>query len=447
MTRHQLLMLSLTANIVLAVGWMFFARHEQAQLQHHVVAEPAPLHYKTNVLVRHQFFSWGDLESSDYPTYVANLRAIGCPEQTVRDVIIADVNAHYARRLALEVTTPDQQWWRTEADTNVQAIAEAKTAALDDERRALLAQLLGPNWEGGDLISLPRPTQAMLDLDGPVLGAMPAEVKESVEQITLRWQQRIQEYVDAQRLVGKDPDPAMMTKLEQQMRAELAGVLSPQQMEEFALRYSSTAENLRNELGDLKYFNATPDEFRKIFDAVEGINAKLATVSDTDPNAAQIRASLEEQRLAAIKAALGDKRYGQYLVLHDPAYQDAVQAAQAANAPQSAGTIYEINRAAAEEQNRIQSSTNLTPEQMGVELKKVELQQAQANLTAAGQPPVEDQPPPPPTAIYTLSLGENLNGISQRFGVPVSTIQALNPGIDLTHVRPGDMIRLPAQTH
>jgi hypothetical protein len=34
------------------------------------------------------------LESTDYRTYVRNLRAIGCPEQTIRDIITADVDAN-----------------------------------------------------------------------------------------------------------------------------------------------------------------------------------------------------------------------------------------------------------------------------------------------------------------------------------------------------------------
>jgi len=440
-------MVSLVANMVLAVGWMFFARHEQAQMVHHVMSEPTPVHYKTNVLVRHQFFSWQQIESTDYPTYVANLRAVGCPEQTVRDIIIADVNTHYAHRLAREVLTPDQQWWRSDTDTNVQAIAEAKTLALDDERRALLAQLLGPDWESGDLINLPRPSQAALALDGPVLGTLPEDVKEKVEQIGLRGQQRIQDYLAAQQVAGKAPDPAMLTKLDEQTRAEIAAVLSPQQAEEFELRYSATADNLRDELGDLKYFNATPEEFQKLYHVVEDINNKIAAVSDTDPNAAQIRASLEDQQLAATKAALGDTRFAEYLKLHDPDYQNALAAAQAAGSPQSADTIYEINRAAAQEQSNIQSNANLSAELKTVAQKSVELDQAQGNAAALGQMQMEPPPLPPPlpTSTYTLSIGENLNTVSQRSGVPISVIQLLNPNLDLTTIRPGDKILLPAR--
>jgi hypothetical protein len=48
-------------------------------------------------------FQWSQIESADYPTYIANLRAIGCPEQTIRDIITADVGAAFApRRTNLE---------------------------------------------------------------------------------------------------------------------------------------------------------------------------------------------------------------------------------------------------------------------------------------------------------------------------------------------------------
>jgi hypothetical protein len=43
-------------------------------------------------------FQWRQIESADYRTYIANLRAIGCPEQTIRDIIIADVHQVYEKR-------------------------------------------------------------------------------------------------------------------------------------------------------------------------------------------------------------------------------------------------------------------------------------------------------------------------------------------------------------
>src|SRR4026208_334683 len=44
---------------------------------------------------------WNMVESDDYKKYIANLRSIGCPRDTVRDIIIADVNKLFAARFAL----------------------------------------------------------------------------------------------------------------------------------------------------------------------------------------------------------------------------------------------------------------------------------------------------------------------------------------------------------
>src|SRR5437773_10781467 len=136
--------LALAAAVVLSTRHFYQNRARPSSAQESLGAGPSP----PKLLVRRQFFSWRDVESTDYPTYIANLRDIGCPEQTIRDIIIADVNALYARRRATEITTPEQQWWRAEPDTNVVLIAAEKSRALDEERRALLTRLLGPSWEG-----------------------------------------------------------------------------------------------------------------------------------------------------------------------------------------------------------------------------------------------------------------------------------------------------------
>ena len=52
-------------------------------------------------------FGWSQLEAGDYPAYITNLRAVGCPEETIRDIITADVASQYEeRRRQLIVATP-----------------------------------------------------------------------------------------------------------------------------------------------------------------------------------------------------------------------------------------------------------------------------------------------------------------------------------------------------
>src|SRR6185436_17865409 len=46
---------------------------------------PAPVTVVTNILAATNDFRWAQLESEDYREYITRLRAIGCPEQTIRD--------------------------------------------------------------------------------------------------------------------------------------------------------------------------------------------------------------------------------------------------------------------------------------------------------------------------------------------------------------------------
>ena len=161
-----LALVSVGVNLALAAGWLLLQRQLAVRRSDNSASAAAGSLDKTNVVVRRQFFSWRDLESDDYPTYIANLRDIGCPDQTIRDIIIADVNALFSRRLATELVTAEQQWWRTEPDTNIVQVAAEKSRTMDEERRALLVRLLGPNWEYGDIVNLPRPSRPGVLLDG-----------------------------------------------------------------------------------------------------------------------------------------------------------------------------------------------------------------------------------------------------------------------------------------
>lgn len=442
----MVLIFSVGFNLLLAVGWLASARRaDRVATAAAVATSNLPVQIKTNVVIRRQFFSWQEIESTDYPTYIANLRDIGCPEQTIRDIIIADVNTLYARRRATEVITPEQQWWRTEVDTNVLAAASAKLRELEDERRALLVGLLGPSWEAGDMVNLPRPTRASLALDGPVLGALSAELKQAIQEISTRSQERIQAYTEAQRKEGRSPDPIELAKLRQQTRDELARVLTPPQLEEFLLRFSQNASALRNELAQLQFFHATAEEFRALFRARDTFDQQLAVLGEgTDAASIQRRAALEQQRERAIRLVLGERRYGEYQQLHDAAYREAYAQAQEADIPEAVAALHGIRQLVAEEQQRIRNDDSLTEEQRNIELKRIELEQLKATALALGQElPPEPPPPPTPMRAHTFCQNESLMGLSLLYDVSISTIVAANPNLDFNRLKIGDTIKIP----
>ena len=134
-------------------------------------------------------------------------------------------------------------------------------------------------------------------------------------------------------------------------------------------------------------------------------------------------------------------------MLHDPVYQDAVAAAEEAGTPEAAQTIYAINLAALAEQNRIRGDTNLTAEQKNIELKRVELEQLQANTVATGQDLPPEPPPcrrqPQPKKVYVLGPGDSAATIALMYGLPVSAIKAANPKVDFNRLKPGVAITIP----
>jgi hypothetical protein len=442
-----LALVSLGVNLALAAVWLSIWRQPATGPSAGASAGSSTNRNRPVLVVRRQFFSWQEVESDDYPTYIANLRDIGCPEQTIRDIIIADVNALYARRRALEVVTPMQQWWRSQPDANLLRAAAQKARALDAERRTLLASLLGASWEGGDLVNLPRPSRQTVVLDGPMLGGLAGDVKQAVEEISARSGERMQAYLEAQQALGKPADAADLAKLRQQTREELARVLAPPQLEEFLLRYSQEANNLRAEFGELKYFDPPADEFRAVFRATDALDQRIAALEDaTDSANGRLRQALEEQREAAIKNALGPRRYEEYRNLQDPLYRDAVATAEQNGNPEAARSIYQVSLAAAAQQNSILNDTNLTPDQRNIALKNLELDQLKANAIVSGQelPP---EPPPPPTPTprrtYTLRPGDSAAVVGLIYGVPESAIRAANPGVNLNRLKAGDTIFIP----
>ncbi|MBM3833178.1 MAG: hypothetical protein FJ403_07880 [Verrucomicrobia bacterium] len=326
---------------------------------------------KTNVVVRRQYFTWQEIESEDYPVYIANLRRIGCPESTIRDIIVAEVNTLFARKRATEIITPEQQWWRSEPDVDVSHAAAAQLQALELERQALLVQLLGPNWEGATESQVDRWN---LPLDGPVLGALSADSKQAVRNLHSRSVSRLQEHLAARQQAGQAPDPSEAARLRQETREALARVLTPAQMEEYLLRYSQTAQSLRAELQALEL---TPDEFRSLFRARDAAAQQIQLHhSGSDVASAKRREGLEGQQEAVLKQVLGSERFELYKFNQDPAFRQAQASAQKIGAPAEAVLpLYQINQAIALERERIRADASLTLEQRAAALAKMLAQQ------------------------------------------------------------------------
>ena len=122
-------------------------------------------------------FHWRMIETTNYEEYVANLRAVGCPEKTIRDIILADVEKHYAaRRRAAGVN--DSFWLAGNRRRAAERAREKELGALKQEQAALIRRSLGIEWYAdSDHMFDSFEDQALIRF---ILGPMPEETLQRV---------------------------------------------------------------------------------------------------------------------------------------------------------------------------------------------------------------------------------------------------------------------------
>lgn len=389
MKSTAILVISLIGNLILGIALILNIRQAPMIRQpakgtssSHVLTQQlvkAVQVVKTNVLK--ETFSWAQIESPDYPTYIANLRAVGCPEPTIRDIIVADVNHLYARKkIAEKPVISSDEWWKREPDT-IAAEAEAKRIeALERERRQLLTALLGPNWDEVERLEKTQPSTSLFALSGPILSKISPETAQALADSYTRMKQKYAEHLASARAMGQSENPVIVASIRKRFRSEIESLLTPEQLEEFLLRYSHISTQIRQQFQGM---NLTPQEFRAIFRARDAMEKQM------DPNdfgntqeAIQKRAMLEAKADEEIMRVLGQERFQLYKSYKDPVYGEAKTIAQTIGLPtEMIQPLYEINRIVKSEEQRIRNDTSMTPEQ-----KEAELQNArQAQISAIRQ--------------------------------------------------------------
>ena len=144
------LRLSLLANVFLAASLVVVRQSRRPRDAEPGQPNSVPPVTISDQTARPAAFDWSQLESVDYRTYIANLRGIGCPEQTIRDIITADVAELYARR-----RTPLEDALRMGTQSE-RSTWELQLRTLQREEPAVLVALLG----GTNVTADPVPTLA-----------------------------------------------------------------------------------------------------------------------------------------------------------------------------------------------------------------------------------------------------------------------------------------------
>lgn len=240
-------------------------------------------------------FDWHQVESADYQTYIKNLRAIGCPEETVKDIVTADLLQAFAERRARVMAEryQDFQFWKSDSTASTtRAQLETRRREVDEEMTAALASLLGTTVSPPTTKSAWQ--QAALKQQ---LAFLPDEKRAAAEALLLQAAE-LDEYhhnFSSDRIrLENSAERARVIEAYDQNRATLKELLTPAEFEQLELTVSWTADNLRRAMTK---FEPTEDEFRLIFREWRAHDDNLAHLRSTgkpDPGNDHVYARIKE---------------------------------------------------------------------------------------------------------------------------------------------------------
>lgn len=317
-------------------------------------------------------FNWQDVETPAYLKYIEQLRLVGCPDDKIQQIILSDINQLIDQKRLKEAVAHDIPWWKVEPNQYLMVnVMQEKGRVLEEERRALITRLIGPEAADNEK------TESLLwnvQLTGPVLGALPAKAHNAVQEVCQRSVERHQAYQWSRFNEGQPINQVELAKLREHTRSDLRQLLSPAEVEEFTLRYSHNAHQLRMELAGM---DPTPEEFRKIFRSIDAADHQMQLeYGSLEAMSPKQRERHERQRDAAIKEVLPEARYQAYLMTKDPLYRQAQMTAMQYGAPSRAVMpIYQMTKANESRRQQILNNVGLSPQQKNEELNKVNMDQ------------------------------------------------------------------------
>jgi hypothetical protein len=376
MNRRTAIILSLVLNMALAAAACLLARQHPASdprtpvthaLSIRASEEPEPGHSPAPETSAR--FHWNMIESEDYAVYIANLRAIGCPDSTIRDIIYADVSELYVRKRRALFEPLERQFWDWMAsDKERQGDNEWQMNynALQEEKMKLLKVLLGEARE-------PAAQKQRRAFPQPQVEFLSEEKQEQLEQLFAKYNQLRQEMrPQPGQAIGPEYRERMKALMQQQ-EADLKQLLTPEEYDEYKLRRSPSVHAVQNLYG----FEPTEDESR----AMARVRMELEEVQrNRDPSAVgdkkQILAARQQaqQRLdEQVNAVLGDVRFAEFKRASDPRFQEIYRVALRYDLPNEVAVrVYEIRNAAENQADRLRQDAKLDEDPRQAALEAIE---------------------------------------------------------------------------
>jgi len=377
MNKSAIFSLSILANVGLAAGLAYVSTRKPAPQQapaavaQHVetgaIVRPArnltPSGKRSLDQARASQFSWRQVETDDYKKYVANLRAIECPEETIRDIIIADVNKAFLNRQRAKAE-PYKFWKASKNFGNVNPEKVQELLDLAKEKKALLKDLLGVD------VGLPSLAMENMDPMNEMLSFLPQEKQNRLTELEAEFGVKQMKTMSSEKGRSGKETVELYKSLQEEKRAEMAKILTPQELEEYDLRMSPTSHSLRSSLGE---FETSEQEFRDLFKIRKKFDDQSMQLASTGESVDRDQRKLAQLEMNnEIKQTMGEERYNQFQHEKEWSQSSLRKLSEEFKVPKdNVLQAFDIRKETQEEALKIRTDQNLTDEQKKASLDQL----------------------------------------------------------------------------
>jgi len=374
----RLLILSLGLNALLALVWLYLwqqpaapvrppaappPRAETTTPRQSAAPAPSPVPAVTP-------FRWSQIESPDYHQYIANLRAVGCPERLIQDIIVADVTSLYhGKSVKLNravMAHPVEPWVGADQRKRMQQNAKEQEVELGAEERALIKELLGIDWNK-QITDIWGSTDTAL-----MLGYLPEEKVQPLLALAVRLDEGMNRIQTESGGIMIAEDYVRMNRLRDGLLAQATQLLTPAEADELEHRfqYLMFSELEHNHLEGVAFSSA---EFRELVGASRTIRDVLR-MDITELESGEVKPEIAAQRKAAfeqqVAALLGPARFADYQRAQDAVFRETYDFTQEKHLTLAAAAAVANARHNAEEQAaQIKADATLSAEEQQVALQ------------------------------------------------------------------------------
>jgi hypothetical protein len=273
---------------------------------------------------------WASLHSTQLSTLVQRLRDAGFPPSMVRAIVDAEVERQFSPRIKelMRSITETPYWQQDPGYYTGNAKLFETINQIYRERSRVLRDLLGNDAYA---ISGIDPTAAQRRQFGNLSQAK----IDVVQRITEDYAEMTGQIRSAMQGITLPEDREKLALLEREKRADLAAVLTPEELADFEMRTSPITMRLRPAFTIL---DANEAEFRAIYQAYEPFKDTLYPTSSGGMTF--ITAELTEKRRETtkqindqLKATFNEARFAEYQRATDPDFQQLYRLGQRDSVP------------------------------------------------------------------------------------------------------------------